>query len=149
MLNAMSNDILVFTPHSNPYRRLSPPPRAPTRLSWAIDNRTAAVRVIEAGRATRIEHRVAGSDSNPYLMLAVILAAALRGLEAQSVPPEPLTGEHSESGCESLPSTCEEAMARFERSDFIAEALGTRYRALFAACKRQEIEEIRRPCHRG
>ena len=61
--------------------------------------------MIEAGRATRIEHRVAGLDSNPYLMLAVILAAALRGLEAQSVPPEPLTGEHSESGCESLPST--------------------------------------------
>ena len=59
------------------------------------------------------------------------------------MPPEPLTGEHSESGCESLPSTWEEALARFERSDFIAEALGTRYRALFAACKRQEIEEIR------
>jgi glutamine synthetase len=143
MLNAMCDSMLVFAPHSNSYRRLTPAAHAPTRLSWGIDNRTAAVRVIEAGRATRIEHRVAGSDSNPYLMLAVILAAALRGLEAQSVPPEPLTGEHSESGCESLPSTWEEALARFERSDFIAEALGTRYRALFAACKRQEIEEIR------
>jgi glutamine synthetase len=143
MLEAMRDSMLVFAPHSNSYRRLTPAAHAPTRLSWGIDNRTAAIRVIEAGRATRIEHRVAGSDSNPYLMLAVILAAALRGLTQNILPPEPRGGEHSESDCASLPVTWEEALDRFQTSDFIAEALTPRYRALFAACKQQEIEEIR------
>jgi glutamine synthetase len=143
MLNTMKDSMLVLAPHANSYRRLTPAAHAPTRLSWGIDNRTAAIRVIEAGPATRIEHRVAGSDTNPYLTMAVILSAALHGLQTGAVPPEPTIGEHSESGCESLPTTWDEALARFEASDFIAEALGAPYRHIFAAVKRQEIEEFR------
>jgi glutamine synthetase len=75
--------------------------------------------------------------------MAVILSAALHGLQTGAVPPEPTVGEHSESGAESLPTTWDEALARFETSDFIAEALGEPYRRIFAAVKRQEIEEFR------
>jgi glutamine synthetase len=143
MLETMKDSMLILAPHANSYRRLTPASHAPTRLTWGIDNRTAAIRVIEQGPATRIEHRVAGTDTNPYLTLAVILAAALHGLENASVPPEPFAGEHSESGAEGLPTTWDEALGRFERSDFIARALGEPYRHIFAAVKRQEIEEFR------
>lgn len=143
MLETMKDSMLVLAPHANSYRRLTPASHAPTRLTWGIDNRTAAIRVIEQGPATRIEHRVAGTDTNPYLTMAVILSAALHGLENGSVPPEPFAGEHSESGAEGLPATWDEALGRFERSDFIAEALGERYRHVYAAMKRQEIEEFR------
>jgi glutamine synthetase len=143
MLDTMKDSMLVLAPHANSYRRLTPASHAPTRLSWGIDNRTAAIRVIEGGPATRVEHRVAGSDTNPYLTMAVILSAALHGLRIGAVPPEPTVGEHSQSGCESLPPTWDEALARFEASDFIADALGAPYRHMFAAVKRQEIEEFR------
>lgn len=143
MLETMKDSMLILAPHANSYRRLTPASHAPTRLTWGIDNRTAAIRVIEAGPATRVEHRVAGTDTNPYLTLAVILSAALHGLERGCVPPEPQAGEHSESGAEGLPTTWDEALARFESSDFIAEALGARYRHIYAAVKRQEIAEFR------
>lgn len=56
----------IFAPHANSYRRLTPSEHAPTYASWGIDNRSAAVRVIVASKAaTRIEHRVAGADTNP------------------------------------------------------------------------------------
>jgi glutamine synthetase len=90
-----------------------------------------------------VEHRVAGSDINPYLTMAVILSGALHGLQTSAVPPEPTGGEHSQSGAESLPATWDEALARFEASDFIGEALGAPYRHIFAAVKRQEIDEFR------
>lgn len=143
MLETMAESMLILAPHANSYRRLTPSALAPTRLSWGVGNRTAAIRVIEAGAATRVEHRVAGSDINPYLMLAVILAATLHGLEQGSTPPEPMDGDHSLSTAASLPATWDEALARFERSAFIAEALGARYQHLYAAIKRQEIAEFR------
>ena len=143
MLNTMKDSMLVLAPHANSYRRLTPATHAPTRLTWGIDNRTAAIRVIEAGLATRIEHRVAGTDTNPYLTMAIILSAALHGLETEAEPPEPMTGEHSQSGAETLPATWDEALARFESSAFIEKAFGQRYQRVFAAVKRQEIEEFR------
>lgn len=143
MLNAMKDSMLIFAPHANSFRRLAPTSHAPTRLSRGIDNRTAAVRVIEAGAATRVENRVSGCDSNPYLMLAIILAGALEGLETSASPPEPLTGDHSIRDAESLPLTWEEALARFKQSEFVERAFGAAYKHVFACCKRQEIDEMR------
>ncbi len=70
-----------------------PDKHAPTAISWGYENRTAAIR-IPAGNpgARRIEHRVAGGDVNPYLMLAAILGAALTGIEDEIEPPPPVTG---------------------------------------------------------
>jgi glutamine synthetase len=81
-LAAMPGSMLVFAPHSTSYDRLVPGAHAPTRMAWAHENRTAALRIPSGGPASRrIEHRVAGGDINPYLLLAAILGAALNGLE--------------------------------------------------------------------
>ncbi|MFO1187661.1 MAG: hypothetical protein U1E87_09575 [Alphaproteobacteria bacterium] len=66
----------------NAYRRYVPNLFVPVNRHWGINNRSTGLR-IPAGdsAARRIEHRVSGADSNPYLVLAAILAGALHGLE--------------------------------------------------------------------
>ena len=89
----MHDSTLLFAPHLNSYERLVPDKHAPTAISWGYENRTAAIR-IPAGNpaARRIEHRVAGGDVNPYLMLAAILGAALTGIEDEIEPPPAVNG---------------------------------------------------------
>ena len=76
-LAALPGSTLIFAPHENSYDRLVPNAHAPTGIGWAYENRTAALRIPASGPAARrIEHRVAGGDVNPYLMIAAILGAA-------------------------------------------------------------------------
>ena len=63
----------------------------PREVSWGYETRAAAVRIPGGSNAARrIEHRVAGADANPYLVLAAILGAALEGIENRIEPPEPM-----------------------------------------------------------
>ncbi len=104
MLATMPDAMLLLAPHANSFRRLTPGGHAPTNLTWGMDNRSAAIRVIEAGRATRVEHRVAGADCNPYLAVAGVLAGALHGLAGKLSPGRPISGEERE-GHPASPST--------------------------------------------
>jgi glutamine synthetase len=115
---------LIFAPHGNSYDRLVPGAHAPTGICWAYENRTAAIR-IPAGNpaARRIEHRVAGGDVNPYLLLAVVLGAALAGIEDGAEPPDPITGNAYEMDLPQMPREWEGAIAAFERSDLIPRIL--------------------------
>src|SRR5690606_38652991 len=98
LLDMMRASALVFAPHLNSYRRLQPNAHAPTEVCWGYETRHAATR-IPGGNPTarRIEHRVAGADANPYLVLAAILGAALEGLDARLPCPEPLATVRDES----------------------------------------------------
>ena len=93
-LAAMPGSTAVFAPHRVSYDRLAPGAFAPAACAWGHENRTVAIRV-PAGppEARRIEHRVAGADANPHLLLAAILGAALMGAEDASEPPAPVTGD--------------------------------------------------------
>ncbi len=72
----------MYAPTINSYKRLVEGAWAPTTLTWAIDNRTTALRVLPAGGASaRLETRVVGSDSNPYLAMAACLASGLYGIK--------------------------------------------------------------------
>ncbi|WP_242206657.1 glutamine synthetase family protein [Aestuariivivens insulae] len=72
----------MFAPTINSYKRLVEGAWAPTTLTWGHDNRTTALRVLAASsKATRIEHRVVGSDVNPYLAMAAALASGLYGIK--------------------------------------------------------------------
>jgi glutamine synthetase len=71
----------MVAPTVNSYKRLVEGAWAPTTLTWAIDNRTTALRALPGGASsTRLETRVVGSDSNPYLAMAACLAAGLYGI---------------------------------------------------------------------
>ena len=96
----MAEAMLVFAPNANSYRRLRPLTYAPTAPTWGWNNRTVALRIPPGGPAARrIEHRVAGSDANPYLVLAAVLAGVLRGLEQREEPSEPMRRQRLRAGC--------------------------------------------------
>lgn len=143
LLESMGESMAIFAPHQNSYRRLRPSEHAPTYASWGFDNRSAAVRVITASKpATRIEHRVAGSDTNPYLVLAMILSAALAGMKEKLSPGGAISGDDHAVNHEPLPTNWDYALQRFAKSSFAYAALGPKYRGLYTACKQQELSEF-------
>jgi glutamine synthetase len=123
-LAALPPSGLIFAPHGNSYDRLVPEAHAPTGICWAYENRTAAIR-IPAGNpaARRVEHRVAGGDVNPFLLLAVVLGAALTGIEDGVEPPEPVTGNAYEMELAQMPRDWGSAIAAFEQSALIPRIL--------------------------
>ena len=123
-LAAIPDSTLIFAPHGNSYDRLVPEAHAPTGISWAYENRTAAIRIpAGSSAARRIEHRVAGGDVNPYLLLAAILGAALAGIEDGREPPEPVTGNAYEMDLPQMPRDWANAITAFEASELIPRIL--------------------------
>ncbi|SPH17086.1 Gamma-glutamylputrescine synthetase PuuA [Defluviimonas aquaemixtae] len=115
---AMPDSTLLFAPHANSYDRLVPEAHAPNGICWAYENRTSAIRIPSGNpSARRIEHRVAGGDVNPYLMLAGILGAALTGIEEEMTPPPPITGNAYALDLPLLPDNWGEAIDTFEKSE--------------------------------
>ena len=81
-LHCLPHILPMFAPTVNSYKRLVEGAWAPTTITWAIENRTTALRVInDSAGHTRVEHRVAGADSNPYLAMAAALASGLYGIK--------------------------------------------------------------------
>ncbi|MBT8416539.1 MAG: glutamine synthetase family protein [Silicimonas sp.] len=139
-LNAMQDSTLIFAPHGNSYDRLVPGAHAPTGIGWAYENRTAAIR-IPAGpsAARRIEHRVAGGDTNPYLMLAGILGAALVGIEDGATPPDPIKGNAYASKLDTLPSDWHDAIRLFEKSALMPRIFPQELIRNYLMTKKQEL----------
>lgn len=143
-LNAMKDSALIFAPHQNSYERLVPGKHAPTSIAWGYENRTTAIR-IPAGStsARRIEHRVAGGDVNPYLMLAAILGAALDGIENQMEPTAPIIGNaYAVDGLEQIPATWEEAIDALEQSAIVPRFISPELIKNLVTTKRQELHYI-------
>ncbi|MEO1043374.1 MAG: glutamine synthetase family protein [Pseudomonadota bacterium] len=143
LLEALPETMLVFAPHANSYRRLRIGSHAPANVSWGYDNRTVAVR-IPAGSdpSRRIEHRVAGADANPYLVLSSILGAALDGLEQQTRPIAPSAGNAYEGEGKRLPATWAAAIERFSQSECARRVFGDLLVDVYSASKRQEMETL-------
>jgi glutamine synthetase len=81
-LFCMPNILPMYAPTINSYKRLVEGAWAPTTLTWAVDNRTTALRVLTGdSNSTRLETRVVGSDANPYLAMAASLASGLYGIK--------------------------------------------------------------------
>ena len=145
LIETMPDATALFAPHANSYRRFQPGSHVPLAATWGVDNRTTALRLpLAAPAATRIEHRVAGADANPYLVLAAVLAGMDHGLSEALTPPPPTQGNACEHEAPALPDAWGVALARFERSTFIADYFGAEYQGWFAACKRQERDWLRR-----
>ena len=139
-LEAMAASTLVFAPHGNSYERLVPNTHAPTGASWAYENRTSALRIPEShSEARRIEHRVPGGDINPYLVLSVILGAALAGIEDGMLPPEPITGNAYDLDLPQLAPTWQEAIDAFESDPLIARILPQALIENLCLTKQQEL----------
>ncbi len=145
IIAAMPDTMLTLAPHANSYRRFAPGVHAPTFGDWGHDNRMAAVRVITSDPpASRIEHRVAGADCNPYLSFAALLGSALDGIENQTDPGPETFGDKRSLAAPPLPIAWSAAVDKFADSAPMARIFGADFQRTFTACKRQEINEFRR-----
>jgi len=143
-LAALSPSALILAPHGNSYDRLVPSAHAPTGICWARENRTAALRIPGGPPvARRIEHRVAGGDVNPYLMLAAVLGAALTGLEDAAAPPPPITGNAYALDLPRLTDDWRTAIDLFETDSRIARIFEPELIRNLVATKRQELHYYR------
>lgn len=143
-LSAMPASTLIFAPFGNSYTRLVPGAHAPTSAVWAYENRTAAIRIPGgAPIARRIEHRVAGGDVNPYLMLAVVLGAALVGVEDAMTPPAPINGNAYEvEDSAQLAQSWEQAIDLFAHNPLIARILPDLLIRNLVMTKHQEVQRF-------
>ena len=143
-LNAMHDSTLIFAPHQNSYERLVPGKHAPTAISWGYENRTSAIRIpAGSSSARRIEHRVAGGDVNPYLMLAAILGAALDGIELQIEPASPIVGNaYAVDDLPQIPSTWEAAIDAMEGSSIVPRFIHPELIKNLISTKRQELHYV-------
>ena len=140
LIESMPETTLLYAPHFNSYRRLRPGTHAPSAAAWGYENRTVAIRIPGgSSKARRIEHRVAGADANPYLVLAGILAGALHGIEGEVTPPDPVTGDAYELKLKSLPPDWASAIDAFAAGPIVERTLPLMLRDMLVACKRQEM----------
>ncbi|MGM9451292.1 glutamine synthetase, partial [Klebsiella sp. K47] len=80
----MADFTALFAPNVNSYQRLCHPYASPNNACWSQDNRAAGLRIpVSAPVARRVENRLPGADTNPYLAIAASLAAGLYGIEQQ------------------------------------------------------------------
>ncbi|MGH1425602.1 MAG: glutamine synthetase family protein [Pseudooceanicola sp.] len=142
-LAGMAPSTLVFAPHGPSYDRIVPGAHAPIGACWAYENRTAAIRIPSGPpKARRIEHRVAGGDNNPYLTLAVILGAAIVGIEDGLTPPAPISGNAYDLDLPGLAPDWHAAIDLFENDPLIAEILPAALIENLCLTKRQEMARL-------
>ncbi len=130
----------MFAPTLNSYKRLVEGAWAPTTLTWGIDNRTVALRVLNgSASSSRVETRVIGADVNPYLAMAASLAAGLYGIRHRLDPGDPVTGNgYLATDKKKLPSTLQEAAARMKQSDIARELFGDAFTEHFVMSREWE-----------
>ncbi len=142
-----ADDCTYFlAPYVNSYKRFAKGSFAPTRAVWSVDNRTAAFRLCGDGTPTvRVECRTPGADMNPYLALAAMLAAGLKGIDEKLELPEPYVGDaYSGNGHGQIPSTLRDARDALVSSRMLREAMGDDVVTHYARAAEWEIEEFNR-----
>ena len=147
--------ISVLAPWVNSYKRLVPGYEAPVYIAWSRRNRSALIRVpmYQPGKevATRMELRCPDPSGNPYLQLAVMLAAGLKGIEEEYKLADPMElnlyhltdEEREERGIKSLPASLGEAIAKASKSELLRETLGDHTFKRFIDLKKKEWDEFR------
>lgn len=124
---AHAQEITTFlAPYVNSYKRFTIGMFAPTKAVWSADNRTAGFRVCgEHTKAVRVECRIPGSDVNPYLCCAALLAAGLVGVEAKmELEPEMKGDMYHAAGVREIPKNLREAASLLNQSTMLRAALG-------------------------
>lgn len=141
---------LILNPVVNSYKRLIPGYDAPVYISWSRINRTPLIRIPAAkGHGTRIELRSPDPACNPYLALAVCLAAGLDGISNQLSCPPPVNRNHYQMtteeverlGIERLPGNLHEAVREFQKDKFVQSVLGKQISEQYIELKLKEWQQ--------
>lgn len=145
-LHLLPELLAFFAPTVNSYKRLVDGYWAPTQVSWGIDNRTTALRVIPgSSKSTRLETRVPGADVNPYLAIAAAIGAGLYGIESNwTLEHEPTRGSaYLSKDLERLPRTLQEATEKLDHSDASRELFGAPFVEHYVRSREWEWRQYR------
>jgi len=138
----MPEAMLIFAPYVNSYRRFMDPWASPVNLAWATDNRTVGLRVPDSDPgARRIENRLAGSDVNPYLVIAASLACGYLGMVEGLKPTDPTEGSAYSTEF-ALHRHIYSAIDAMRESEALRSILGDDFVTLYSALKNQEYREF-------
>ena len=143
---------MITNPIINSYKRLVKGYEAPIYIAWSATNRSPLIRIpASRGESTRVELRCPDTASNPYLALAVCLAAGLDGIKRKLQPPKSVNTnifdmtekEKQERNIEDLPSNLSEAISAFEQDEYLKGVLGEHVCEKYIEAKKAECEAYR------
>lgn len=143
---------VLTNPLVNSYKRLVPGYEAPVYIAWSTTNRSPLIRIpAPRGEGTRIELRCPDPTANPYMVLAVCLAAGLDGIKNNLTPPasvdknifEMSLAEKEEDGIEHLPENLCDAIEKFENDEFVQNVLGKHISTNYINAKKKEWQAYR------
>jgi glutamine synthetase len=135
----------MFAPTVNSYKRYVEGAWSSTSISWGIENRTTALRIINrVASATRLETRVPGADANPYLTLAASLASGLYGIENKlALDIAPTQGnEYANTANKKFPKTLQEATKAMKDSDVAEKLFGKAFVDHFVKTREWEWKQF-------
>ena len=143
MAAAMDESMAIFAPNANSYRRYGRSSYVPSTPNWGPNHRDLALRIpLASTKNTRVEHRVAGADANPYLAVAAILAGIHHGISTQCDPGIMIQPGEEVDGTVTLPCRWEAALDAFEAGRILPDYLGAEYHRIFAICRREECDHF-------
>lgn len=143
---------MITNPLVNSYKRLVPGYEAPIYIAWSATNRSPLIRIPSTrGEGTRVELRSPDPSANPYLALAVCLAAGLDGIRNQTIPPKGVQGnvfeltpeDKDRLAIESIPADLHEAVEEFKKDELIQSVLGEHISRKFVEAKEAEWMQYR------
>lgn len=142
---SMGDFMGIWAQSANAYRRYQPKSYVPMAAHWGFNNRTASLRVLNtSANATRVEHRIAGADANPYLVLAAVLAGIRHGIAKKLDPGPAAEGNADTSNALQVPTAWINALAQFRDSDVVKQAFGATFQKVYAQMKEAERLEFER-----
>ena len=140
--NHLPSVVALIAPYVNSYRRYVKEHAAPINLEWARDNRTAGIRIpLSAPEARRVENRLVGMDSNPYLAIAASLACCYLGLQDQERPDKQYRGD-AYDGDAALPRDLHTALDLFGAASSVHDILHPEFARVYSIVKRTEYTEF-------
>ncbi|WP_119392945.1 glutamine synthetase family protein [Taklimakanibacter lacteus] len=140
---AMAESMLIFAPNANSYRRFRRNSYAPVSASWGVNNRTVSLRIPAGAPETcHIEHRPAGADANPYLVMAAILAGMHHGITEKLDPGAPVSGNGYEKRAKYIPGNWYDAIDAFWRASILKEYFGKDFVDTFCTLKEVEADRF-------
>lgn len=129
----------LWAPNVNSFRRMRPDSAAPINVQWGEDNRSCGFRVpLSDKHNRRVENRLPGADSNPYLAMAASLVCGYVGMVDRMVPAKAITGS-AYNRARTLPRTLEAALDRFSSCKKVKNLLGEEFFDIFYAVKDHEL----------
>ena len=131
----------IHAPNVNSYRRLFATWDAPRNTKWGVGNRSCGFRIpSNEEKSMRIENRISGSDTNPYLIIAANLAAGYLGIKNKIKPTQETKKSVFDDKKSSLPKNMEEAILLFEKDEDLAEVFSQKFIRTIAAIRRVEYQ---------